>query len=193
MPDVRLRGLDPRTDVECLFVAHCNAAEQALFSPCEPVGSLESFDAWLRDRVDDFYHEFRVVEVDGAFAGFVYSYGYSASDQRCNLCSYVVPELRDTGVAGLAAATFLDRLFACWPLRKVYLYVYDYNEASLRADLDAGFEQEGLLRDYRYLDGGWWDCHVLAMTRERFYERLGRFSLLGLPTRRARTADEEAR
>ncbi|MEE8716876.1 MAG: GNAT family protein [Coriobacteriales bacterium] len=192
---LRLRGFDARVDVEPLFEAYLDPREQALFATRAPICGLQQFDEWVEGRMGCFYHDFRVVEAplpappddggarDGArrgeFAGFVYSYDYSEGDQRCNVCLYLTRRWRATGAAGRVASTFLDELFAYYPLRKVYLYVYDYNRASLESDLQAGFVEEGLLRGYRYYDGRWWDCHVLAMTREAFRARLARFSDLG--------------
>ena len=196
---LRLRHYDARTDVEPMFAAYSDPAEQALFAHREQINSVQEFDAWMTENVASVYHDLYVIEapaddgrdasVDGAhggdgargggrFAGFVYSYDYRTSDLRCNMCLYLARPYRGTGVAGIVAATFLDELFSYYPLRKVYLYVYDYNRASLASDLQAGFVEEGCLREYRYLDGRWWDCHVLAMTRRGFEERLARFSAL---------------
>ncbi|MBM6999054.1 GNAT family N-acetyltransferase [bacterium] len=191
---LRLRHYDARTDVEPMFAAYSDPAEQALFAHREQINSVQEFDAWMTENVASVYHDLYVIEapanddgrdasVDGArggsrFAGFVYSYDYRTSDLRCNMCLYLARPYRGTGAAGIVAATFLDELFSYYPLRKVYLYVYDYNRASLSSDLQAGFVEEGCLREYRYLDGRWWDCHVLAMTRRGFEERLARFSAL---------------
>jgi RimJ/RimL family protein N-acetyltransferase len=196
-----LRKFDPRIDVEPLFAAYSNPTEQALFSPRIAISSLADFDAWLGDRMTNFYHDFSVIEQvaetqDGdadagrTFAGCVYSYNYSDVDQRCNVFLYLAPRWRSTGAGGRIAATFIDELFTYYPLRKVYLYVYDYNRESLTSDLQAGFVEEGLLRDWRYFDGRWWDCHVLAMTREAFGRHLARFSLLSVPGRGMRGIEE---
>lgn len=191
---LRLRHYDARTDVEPMFAAYSDPAEQALFAHREQINSVQEFDAWMTENVASVYHDLYVIEAPadgdgrdasadgtrggGRFAGFVYSYDYRTSDLRCNMCLYLARPYRGTGAAGIVAATFLDELFSYYPLRKVYLYVYDYNRASLASDLQAGFVEEGCLREYRYLDGRWWDCHVLAMTRRGFEERLARFSAL---------------
>ena len=69
-------------------------------------------------------------------------------------------------------ARFIGDLFAAYPLRKVYALVYGYNRESLRSNLQAGFVEEAVLRDYRYLDGAYHDCHILALTRESYEKTL---------------------
>lgn len=116
---------------------------------------------------------------DHRMAGFVFSCDYHAFDLHCKVCLYATPEYCGTGLAAVLGASFLDEPFSIYPLRKVYALVYDYNGASLRSNLQAGFVEEGVMRDYRYLGGSYHDCHILAMTREAFGERLARFSQFG--------------
>ena len=78
-------------------------------------------------------------------------------------------------------ARFMGDLFSAYPLRKIYALVYGYNEESLRSNLAAGFVEEGVMREYRYLGGAWHDCHILALTKQAYEEGLGK--LLGLQSR----------
>ena len=87
------------------------------------------------------------------------------------------PEWRGSGAAGLMGARFMGDLFSAYPLRKIYALVYGYNEESLRSNLAAGFVEEGVMREYRYLGGAWHDCHILALTKQAYEEGLGK--LLG--------------
>ncbi len=182
MPTISWRPFDPQRDMEPIFRLYQDPQEQALFAQRVPITSVDEFAEWFGTNMRGSYHDFHVVEdpsADHRMAGFVFSYDYHPFDLHCKVCLYATPEYRGTGLAGVMGASFLDELFTIYPLRKVYALVYDYNGASLGSNLQAGFEEEGVMRDYRYLGGSYYDCHILAMTRERFCERLARFSQFG--------------
>ena len=82
---------------------------------------------------------------------------------------------RDVGVGALCGVQFLDELFSNYPLRKIYIDVYDYNKQSLACNLGIGFVEEGCLKGYRYNNGEYHDMHLLSITREKFYEKAGGF------------------
>lgn len=70
-----------------------------------------------------------------------------------------------------ARAEFLFNLdFVDYPIRKVYFEIYDYNTQSLSSNLQAGFTEEGCLKEYRYHNGVFHDLHILAMSRQDFYK-----------------------
>lgn len=182
MSTIAWRPFDPQRDMEPIFRLYQDPQEQALFAQRVPITSVDEFAEWFGTNMRTSYHDFHVVEDPSAghrMAGFVFSYDYHPFDLHCKVCLYTVPAYRGTGLAGVMGASFIDELFAIYPLRKVYALVYDYNGASLQSNLQAGFVEEGVLRDYRYLGGSYHDCHVLALTREAFYERLARFSQFG--------------
>lgn len=170
-----LRPFGGKADLARIFPLYMDPVEQPLFAQRVPITSEEEFGEWFEGNLRDLYHDFHVIE-DGAgeFAGFVFSYDYHPFDLHCKVCVYAVAPYRGTGLAGFAGAAFIDELFRLYPLRKVYALVYGYNEESLASNLQAGFVEEGCFKEYRYLDGAWHDCHVLGLTRERFYEGVGR-------------------
>ena len=66
-----------------------------------------------------------------------------------------------------AVALAIDYAFETWPWRKLYLEVPEYNLELFRSGLDRYFVRDkGVLREHVYLDGRYWDVHVLAITRE---------------------------
>lgn len=182
MSDIVWRPFDPQRDMEPMFRLYQDPQEQALFAQRVPITSSDEFAEWFGANIHTSYHDFHVVEdpsADYRMAGFVFSYDYRPFDLHCKVCLYAVPEYRGTGLAGVMGASFIDELFTIYPLRKVYALVYDYNGASLQSNLQAGFAEEGVMRDYRYLAGSYYDCHVLALTREAFRRHLARFSQFG--------------
>lgn len=176
MASLIFRAFDAEADAPLMFDLYRDPYEQALFAQRVPLTTLAEFGEWLDGNMRGNYHEFRVVadEATGELAGFVFAYDYRPFDLHCKVCVYMRPEWRGSGAAGLMGARFMGDLFAAYPLRKIYALVYGYNEESLRSNLAAGFVEEAVLREYRYLGGAWHDCHVLALSREAFEAGLGR-------------------
>lgn len=81
-------------------------------------------------------------------------------------------EVLGSGLMVEAVALAIDYAFETWPWRKLYLEVPEYNLESFRSGLDRYFVCEGSLREHVYLDGRYWDVHVLAITREMWATRV---------------------
>lgn len=72
----------------------------------------------------------------------------------------LVPEFRGKGIGGKLLKAVLNHAKS-FGLEKVELHVYTSNEPAIALYKKFGFEQEGLIRKYRKLDGQYFDC--LAM------------------------------
>lgn len=72
----------------------------------------------------------------------------------------LLPEFRGKGVGSKLLKAVLDHAKK-FGLEKVELNVYTTNEPAIALYKKFGFEQEGLIRKYRKLDGKYFDC--LAM------------------------------
>ena len=174
MSELTLRAYDPARDAATMFDLYRDPFEQALFAQRVPLTTLAEFEEWLDGNMRGGYHEFRVIarKDTDELAGFAFAYDYRPFDLHCKVCVYMRPEWRSSGAGGLMGARLIGDLFAAYPLRKVYALVYGYNEESLRSNLQAGFVEEAVLRDYRYLDGAYHDCHILALSRESYEKTL---------------------
>lgn len=101
--------------------------------------------------------------------GTIYTQRLNLNDGHTYLTVAILPKLvRRLGCGAEAAALFLNYLFAYFRIRKVYSEVLGYNRHSLRANLSAGFREEGRLKEFKYFRGRCWDLHILAMDRENF-------------------------
>lgn len=72
----------------------------------------------------------------------------------------LLPEFRGEGIGGKLLKAVLDHA-KNFGLEKVELHVYTSNEPAIALYKKFGFEQEGLIKKYRKLDGNYFDC--LAM------------------------------
>lgn len=187
MSGLAFRAFDPARDAQVMFDLYRDPFEQALFAQRVPLTTLAEFEEWLDGNMRGNYHEFRVIcdAEGGQLAGFVFAYDYRPFDLHCKVCVYMRPKWRGSGAAGLMGARFMGGLFCTYPLRKIYALVYGYNAESLRSNLQAGFVEEAVLREYRYLGGAWHDCHVLSLSRQAYEEGLGKLVQRGRQGARA--------
>jgi RimJ/RimL family protein N-acetyltransferase len=66
-----------------------------------------------------------------------------------------------TEAARLIVALAFERL----NLNRVGLVVYEFNQAGIRSYERVGFRREGVLRDYVFVDGRYWNAHTMAILR----------------------------
>lgn len=83
---------------------------------------------------------------------------------------------KGAGMEGLAL--LLDHLFAEFDLRKVYAEVLEPNAEEFLSGLGRLATVEGRLVDHEYMDGGYHDMLVVAISRDRWEANAGR--LLGV-------------
>jgi len=68
----------------------------------------------------------------------------------------------------LGIGLFLDYVFRCWDLRKLYMEVPEYNYDQFASGAGRFFEEEGRLRDHFFFDGRYWDQVILGLYREKW-------------------------
>lgn len=108
-----------------------------------------------------------VIEVDGRFAGQLTIGNVTHGALRSAWIGYwVSSELTGGGVATGALALGLDHCFGPVHLHRVEATVRPENAASRRVLAKVGFREEGLLKRYLDVDGGWRDHLLVAMTVE---------------------------
>jgi hypothetical protein len=64
-----------------------------------------------------------------------------------------------------AGVLFMEMLFAGWPFRKLYMEVPGYNISQVASGIGEIFVEEGRYKDHFYLNGKYWDHHLLALYR----------------------------
>ncbi|AQA02111.1 GNAT family N-acetyltransferase [Mycobacterium sp. MS1601] len=108
-----------------------------------------------------------IIELDGKFAGQLTIGNVTHGALRSAWIGYWVhSEVTGGGVATGALALGLDHCFGPVMLHRVEATVRPENAASRKVLAKAGFREEGLLRRYLDVDGGWRDHLLVAMTVE---------------------------
>ena len=176
MKDWILECVNIPNDIPFLFAA-MTAEDQYLYSTKLSFFSIQDFERWFCCRIKNEFHDFLIVKDAHSLKalGYVHNYDFSLIHGHCKMVVYIIPERRETGIGGIAAITFMKELFSAYPIRKIYSTVYDYNKESLRSNFNAGFIEEGTLKDYRYYDGNYHSIHYLSMSREQFERTISKF------------------
>jgi len=108
-----------------------------------------------------------IIELDGQYAGQLTIGNVTHGALRSAWIGYWVhSEVTGGGVATGALALGLDHCFGPVLLHRVEATVRPENTASRKVLAKVGFREEGLLRRYLDVDGGWRDHLLVAMTVE---------------------------
>lgn len=83
----------------------------------------------------------------------------SLAKGRAEIGYWVVPSARGTGVAGRAVEALSDWAFANLDVSRLSLFIEPWNVASIRTAEAAGYEREGLLKNWERVDGVPKDMH----------------------------------
>lgn len=175
MEGYALEHINISKDIQFLYKVMA-AEDQYLYSTKLRFPSIQNFEQWLSVRLKNEFHDFFIIRESQHMEplGYVHNYDFSLVDGHCKLVVYIIPEYREIGIGGMAAITFMKKLFAMYPLRKLYSTIYDYNRESLNSNLAAGFQEEANILDYRYYDGKYHSIHYLSISRQQFEKTIGR-------------------
>lgn len=153
-------------------------ADRAHLEPWEPVTGMDwqlrhSFSAWpsvcssLRSEARKGRMLPYAIELDGQFVGQLTIGNVTHGALRSAWIGYwVASDVIGGGVATAALALGLDHCFGKVMLHRVEATVRPENAASRRVLAKVGFREEGLLKRYLDVDGGWRDHLLVAITVE---------------------------
>ena len=74
-----------------------------------------------------------------------------------------LPELRGQGIGKQVINALLKIAFHEMGLHRISLYVFDFNNIAIRCYRKAGFKFEGILRDARKYESGYWNLCVMSI------------------------------
>jgi len=87
-------------------------------------------------------------------------------DSSAELSIYIgAPEARGKGFGRDVVNTLLGYAFEEMSLYRVWLEVYEFNQAGVNLFKKCGFQEEGRLRDAVYRKGRRWDSIIMSMLR----------------------------
>lgn len=140
---------------------------------CKPDhNSMGTFSKWLERRLEGEFNDFMVFyTTEDEFIGFAYSYEFQPLNGHCLFTVAVKEKFQNYGFGGFMSVKFLKYMFDNYNLRKVYTHIYSSNERSLKCVEAFGFIREGLLKDYKFMNGKFDDLLILSLKRKDFIEK----------------------
>jgi len=171
---VRIRGLE-RTDIDELMKwVNDPEVTKTLDHFIYPMSRGEE-EKWLEDRItkpDDKTKGFVIETKEGVYLGGI---GLHNIDWR-NRCAEVgivigKKEHWNRGYGTDAMMTILDLAFNRMNLHRVYLRVYEINQAAIKSYEKCSFKKEGVQREAFFVDGKYVDVVFMGILEEEFRGR----------------------
>ena len=179
MYKIKLRLFNHEKDRGSLYSYMSKLENQIMFSHKFQVNNDREFCEWLNDRFRHLYHDFFMIETDkGETIGFTYSYEFFSNDGHLKFALCLFEEYQNKGYGPVAALHMLKYLFTSYSINQVFTTVFDYNQNSLQSNLKGGFDEVGVLPNYRFYDGKYHSLHYLTMSREKFSEIVGKYKFI---------------
>ena len=173
MLQVEFRKFDYGRDLERLFKYMMKEENQILFSHGFEVHNLPMFERWISEKfAHSEYHDFFMIEnTNGDTIGFTFSYEFFNYDAHCKYTLCLYEEYQNLGLGAIAGIKMIDYLFRKYPLKRIFVSVFEYNQNSIANNLKGGFEEVALLPDYRFYGGEYFPLHILTISRDVFYNK----------------------
>jgi hypothetical protein len=135
-------------------------------------GTTPSPQEWERQTSASVLAQFMVIAKESMEAlGLVTAYEANFQDGYASLAAAKLDPDDRSPLMMFGVAHFIEYVFTCWNLRKLYVEVPEYNYAQFATGEDRYFTVEGRLREHSYYDGQLWDRLILAIHRDRWSAR----------------------
>ncbi len=173
---VFLRALEAR-DLDPIWEAYQDFDLEVITSGDAPPVSDHQVRAFWKRRIKHPAPEMRYFVIEplpdqpgaGRFAGMCNLQDIDMRNRHAELGIWIgVRDLRGLGYGTDAIRALLPYAFEVVRLEKLYLGVYDFNEAGLRCYERLGFRYEGRLRHQIYYAGQYWDEWPMRLLRSEW-------------------------
>jgi hypothetical protein len=150
-------------------------------------GSTPSPEQWVQAGGAQLAQFMVVRASDHQPLGLTTAYNQNFQDQHAYLAAMSFDAMSPNPLMVLGTAIFIEYVFTCWSLRKLYMELPEFNLPQFGSAVGSLFAEEGRLREDMYYDGRYWDKVVLALYRATWDERKARILTAAMPATR-RTA-----
>lgn len=167
---VRLRALE-RADAERAHRWMNNAQVREFLHGMRYPVSTEDEERWIEGAASSSFSRvvLAIETKEGVHIGNVELRGVSAEDRHGELGIVIgEKEYWGEGYGTDAIVTLLRFAFGVMNLHRVWLTTGEDNPRAIACYRRCGFQEEGRLRQDRYLGGRYWDTIVMGVLREEF-------------------------
>lgn len=134
----------------------------------EPV-SEEGEKEYIREETQSSDHAHFLIEYRDERAGHIFLGGLDKDFRKSSVGYSVHPEFHGQGIGTKALKLVTKYAFETLNRHKVRGAYLDGNEASRRIMEKAEFQDEGLERDYKYVNGEWKDAQWMSILEDEYF------------------------
>lgn len=130
--------------------------------------SVEGEKKYIENETDKDNYVHFLIEYRDEKAGHIFLGGLEKDFRKSSVGYSVHPDFHGQGIGTTALKLVTRYAFETLNRHKVRGAYLDGNDASRRVMEKAGFQEEGLERDYKYVDGGWKDAHWMSILEDEY-------------------------
>lgn len=132
-------------------------------------GATPSPEQWAQGLWNGTLAQFLIISrADETPVGIVSAFQPSFQDGHAHVAAAKFDLRRRSPLMMLGFAMFVEYVFACWDLHKLYLELPEYNYEQFASGEGRYFEIEGRRRDHFFLARRRWDQILLAIFRDEW-------------------------
>ena len=139
-------------------------------------GAAVSSPSAVRARIEDWIGQelaaghptaFVIDDLERRSIGLLILSDVQLIDRSAELSLFLLPEFRGRGYGADALEALCDAAFEQWNLHRLTVRNEEHNAGAREFFLRHGFEQEGRLREARFIDGEWRDILIFGRVRDK--------------------------
>lgn len=131
--------------------------------------SVDAFIHYFQRRMKGYYHDVFIIKKDDSQIGLVLAYDYRFYDAHCKI-DVLVDDVVTNETYSKMINEVIEYLFILYPLRCIFSLQYDKN--IIECFSKAGFIEEGILKEYKYVDGKYVNVHILMIGKMECIENV---------------------
>ena len=172
MPNPNRVTLRARTDadVDMLFALAGELETWEERNPSAPAPlTRRAYETRLAKTDEDPSGDLRfVIDVDGVAVGTVSLFDVDDLARHAEVGIALLPQYRGKGIGTAAIKAIVEFAFVRCNLRRVHLQAIASNLGAIRAYQNAGFAEEGRLREHAWVRGGYEDIVLMGALRREW-------------------------
>lgn len=100
--------------------------------------------------------------------GLVSAFDLNGADSHGHVAALKFDSRGPSPLLMMGFALFINKVFTCWDLRKLYMEVAEWNYAQFASGRSRYFDIEGRLKGHYFYGGQHWDQFILAIHKEKW-------------------------
>ena len=132
--------------------------------------NLQEEREYIREQTEDKNYVHFLIEYNGEKTGHIFLGGLEKDFGRTSVGYSIHPGFHGQGICTKALKLVTKYTFETLNRHKIRGAYLEGNEASRKVMEKAGFTEEGLEREYKYVDDTWKDAHWMSILEDEYYE-----------------------